>query len=50
MAVRSGFTVIYLAISLGILMFGRVERRRAFFALLWGGGSTSQASEPAKDA
>ena len=50
MAVRSGFTVIYLAISLGILMFGRVERRRAFFALLWGGGSTSQVSEPVKDA
>jgi len=50
MAVRSGFTVIYLAISLGILMFGRVERRRAFFALLWGRGSTSQVSEPAKDA
>ena len=50
MAVRSGFTVIYLAISLGILMFGRAERRRAFFALLWGGGSTSQVSEPVKDA
>ena len=50
MAVRTGFTVIYLAISAGLLLFGRAGRRRAFFALLWGRASAAPAGDPAKDA
>ncbi|MCH7866589.1 MAG: sodium:calcium antiporter [Myxococcales bacterium] len=47
MAVRSGFTVIYLMLSVGLLAFGSVNRRRAFFALLWGRGSLHRGGDPA---
>ena len=47
MAVRSGFTVIYLMLSVGLLAFGSVNRRRAFFALLWGRGPLHRGGDPA---
>ncbi|MCH7600932.1 MAG: sodium:proton exchanger, partial [Myxococcales bacterium] len=47
LSVRSGFTVIYLMLSVGLLAFGSVNRRRAFFALLWGRGSLHRGGDPA---
>jgi cation:H+ antiporter len=50
MAVRNGFTVIYLSLSVGLLAFGSAHRRKAFFALLLGRSFADPGSEPAPEA
>jgi cation:H+ antiporter len=47
-AVRTGFTAIYLSISLGLLVFGPASRRRAFFALVRGRAVARPGAGPAR--